>query len=648
MVEQAVGRSIAGGALELDGRVPAKQRAGEGNHLLVAVLDDRLGCARFAALAGRDSIEDLEIVLHAGRSLSVTVQDGEGRPIAMARVTTERRQAGSLQTRFHEDRSWHPVPMPAAIERFFVRTTDAQGVANFPALPILDRDGSVSRERVRLEIHAEAEGYVPGTTPALLEDGVGSVMAMTLKTARLLRLTGRVLDSAGEPLAGASVELRPSEIEVTSGEGGSWEIVPPPGSLLADLGSLIFRKPGLVAWRVGIREQDPEATEIDIGDVRLGAPTRVSGQVVDDLGRGVPGVRISITRSITRGGGAPHDSPALRSGAHGSFVCERVPEGELEMRVILIEENRDFVESRQPLSIRGGDEGVRYVLQRRPWNRGRVVAEITEARTGDPLDALRAGVRRAEGGAGRVLPGTEISAGRVTVENIEVGRYQLWVQVANHPLAAIGFEIEESESELLLRIPVEEAGSIRGQLLAQGAVEFPSALVELELETSCGSFDPILVHPDLSAVTAPRTPAATGGFHWQDLTPGRWRVFVRCGEETAGPVTVEVRPGGESELELRLEPGARLRIELGAGPPAQEGYSWVFVSTITAGGATRSMGYFVPPDGPLPGCDDRSLRVVLPCGRTEYEVRLDDMKSEPVARGVVELERGEEHRISLK
>ena len=49
LVEPAVGRSIEGGVLAFDGRVPAKTRAGEGAHLLVAVLGDLLGCARFAA-----------------------------------------------------------------------------------------------------------------------------------------------------------------------------------------------------------------------------------------------------------------------------------------------------------------------------------------------------------------------------------------------------------------------------------------------------------------------------------------------------------------------------------------------------------------------------------------------------------------------
>ena len=472
--------------------------------------------------------------------------------------------------------------------------------------------------------------------------------ALTLEVAGRLRLSGRVLDHDGEPLAGALVELQQPEVAARSGEDGRWEIVPPPGTLLADVGGLVFRREGFVDWRIGVPRRDPASTAIDVGDVRLGRPTTVSGRVVDDRGQAVAGVRISIIRPE---GGQAHERPWLRSGSDGSFVDENTPEGELELRVVLIEETRDFVEPREPLRVRGGDQGVVFVLERRPWNEGRVVAEITDARTGAPLDALRAGVRRSEDGVGRLLPAVELSAGRVTVDRIEVGRYLLWVQVADRPLAVTGFEIEEGASEVFLRIPVEEAGSIRGQLLGGGGAEFSIAYVELELQTSGGSFNPDAVHPDVSAARGTREPDAEGRFHWEDLTPGRWQVFVRCGDEVAGPASVEVRPGEVSELELRLEPGARLIVEVGPGEPGQtgrpRGFLMFFVTTCTDGGTRRNMGYMVPLKGPAPGSDERSLRVVLPRGRTEYEIRLGDLESEPVARGVVELEQGEEHRISL-
>lgn len=65
--------------------------------------------------------------------------------------------------------------------------------------------------------------------------------------------------------------------------------------------------------------------------------------------------------------------------------------------------------------------------------------------------------------------------------------------------------------------------------------------------------DPTFVRPELDA---------RGGFTLCDLEPGRWTVRAACSDAVAGPVDVDVSPGGGASIELALRPAAGIAVRL--------------------------------------------------------------------------------------
>jgi protocatechuate 3,4-dioxygenase beta subunit len=158
--------------------------------------------------------------------------------------------------------------------------------------------------------------------------------------ARAGSIAGRVSDSNGKPLSGSRVlwsAFRDDDELLVDQTAGTTPA--PLGEVKTDEAGrfrVAFEKAGvLVSVRI-VTAGSPEARlagpydsgdTTDLGDVRLIAPAKLSGRVVDDAGKAVAEARISII-----GGGGFGDSEVVflseaKAGADGSFAMVDAPEG---------------------------------------------------------------------------------------------------------------------------------------------------------------------------------------------------------------------------------------------------------------------------------------------------------------------------------
>jgi len=634
MAEGPIGRTTAGGLIDPDGRVPiqALVRADEATYLLVAVLGDRMGWTRFAALEGRDRVNGLEVVLRAGFPLRVRVVGEGGEPVAGARVACDR-NGPDLGTDFRSRRSpntWPRHVVPEGIERFFVRWTDSDGEAHFPSLPSLELDGSSSDRPVQFEVSVQADGFADGSRGRKLEGDPQASIEIALRARRQLVVTGRAVDVGGRPIEGAQAKLRSIGTRAATTPDGCFELRPPIDTPLEELGSVVVSAEGRVAWGVRLPRPLAEDRHVELGDVMLSRPTSISGRVVDERGQPVAGAAVTI------GGGGelgwPVDVPLQHSGPDGRFVHGHAPEGEWPLQVIYVQGSSDFACPSQPVWAEGGAEDVVLVVERGPEHPGRVIAQIVDRTSGAALDALAAGVHRADSRSGGIRQEVKVSllAGRVEVGNVAPGRYQLWVQVPGRPLTFGAFEIGETQGEVPMRIEVDRAGRILGRLHPIEGVEPSRVQVRAWCRTPTGFVAP-RVHPQAGPQGVWR-PDERGRILLEDLCPGSWWITVCHEDRIAGPVEVSVHPGEESAVDLPLEAGGIIEVDLGSLPDS----GYLEVSAQTDDGPRATTGYLL-----VEGWQPR-IEVTVPPGRTAYEVSLSATgEGPPILSGEVELERGQ-------
>jgi len=117
-----------------------------------------------------------------------------------------------------------------------------------------------------------------------------------------LTVTGKVLDPAGKPLAGATVYLAipgssrnvPVLKETTTDGGGAFSLTaadPPGGPWRAQV---IARKSGWGTWAATLESAPGKPERVE---TRLGPPSRVEGQVVGQSGQPIEGATVYVLRA---------------------------------------------------------------------------------------------------------------------------------------------------------------------------------------------------------------------------------------------------------------------------------------------------------------------------------------------------------------
>ncbi len=229
------------------------------------------------------------ILLAPARTLRGRVEDDAGLPVSGVRVTASgwRRSVAAFEATHGPERT----PLCTA-------TTDAHGGFLFEHLPV-----------VPLRVVAAARGFWP-------PDGEGED-AFTATPApgvfRILRLergwtvAGRAVDDAGRAAAGVTIEVAGTGSTTTTDPEGRFAF----DSILPAQVELRVRS----AFAVGTAEVTRAGGhEVLLRIARVGT---ISGRLVDEAGRGVPGRALRV-----RGRGQ-----GTSSGEDGSFRLDRVPLG---------------------------------------------------------------------------------------------------------------------------------------------------------------------------------------------------------------------------------------------------------------------------------------------------------------------------------
>ncbi len=248
--------------------------------------------------------ETLRVELSPPARLLLTVRDPDGAPIEGARVRLMR---------------WFPEE--AESRRATIAESDAAGRVVFEGL-----------EAARWSLDVVAAGFEPKTLA--LEPSAGATMERGITLGRGLIWSGRVLDAAtGRPLAGVAVSSAPKRrsrgympTPEALGEGflicdrtvtdaeGRYRVRAP----YSESAMLVFRLAGRVPARLSI----PSGADGTLPDVRLLAPDKMVGRVVDAAGVGVTDAVVSLVQR------SPHLLPArvtwTRTGGDGRFEIRGV------------------------------------------------------------------------------------------------------------------------------------------------------------------------------------------------------------------------------------------------------------------------------------------------------------------------------------
>jgi protocatechuate 3,4-dioxygenase beta subunit len=257
------------------------------------------------------------IALDPAVALIGTVVDGEGRPAAGAEVTV-----------FPGSGAFYPVPQEERASR--IGRVSALGEVRIAGL----RPGS--------GYHVVVTG--PGFAPVWLEEGRLKARENRFKAvvARAGRVSGRIEDSEGRPVAETDVEIAPGygtagpppyrdparesvRFTVTAADGGFAFADVPPGWY-----DLVVRRPGAAAQRLPRFEVGKGGADVDLGPLRLEHTEVLPVRLIDPKGRPVAGAEVWVWVGGLLGS---MRGPTATSGADGGFSLLASSRQDLELVV---------------------------------------------------------------------------------------------------------------------------------------------------------------------------------------------------------------------------------------------------------------------------------------------------------------------------
>lgn len=381
---------------------------------------------------------------------------------------------------------------------------------------------------------------------APLPPGPAQPLEIKLETTR--SLAGWLRWADGEPAAGLEVRALPGGFEDPA-------VVPSPPALgrarsdarghfelaldsaldrheldlvVVDGETVIFVWPRVPTPAVGDRR--------DLGVVDLPAAQSFEGVVSDTRAEPVPEAHVSL-----RGAGEV-ELQQMRTGRDGRFRFEPVRGRGLQLAV----DHPRFLPQRVDL---GGIEGpLQVVLESGPGLAGRVVDTHGFAIAAAEVTAR---LRPDDGKPEVTVAASSDPSGRFELV-LPVGTVDLGIRAAGfQPLERLGIESTEGEIELRLTA----AGILEGRVVDEQGRPVPGALLRL-------------ASLDEEAEWA-STADEFGGFYLDDVRPGRHWLVAEFEDQTAGPVAIDLAPGGRRQVELRVGAQAALegRVVDAAGHP---------------------------------------------------------------------------------
>ncbi len=471
------------------------------------------------------------------------------------------------------------------------RVVDAQGegvgAALVQAFPI-DTSGSSILERPRTstgadgrfrlsglsedrtyELLIEAHGFAPARP--VIRPADEQLVEVVLDRGRTL--TGRVVDSGGEPQVDARIALAPMVSEwrwmhdtsvleestyvSTSDADGRFRLDDLPGQSMG----LIASKEGFAVTRLLDLDLAAADWEVDLGDLVLSPGWSLVGVVRTKDGEGIAGAQVKAQRtspadmSLASVEWNDASQEPLATDADGRFVVENLASGD---GVMITVEHPGFITQISPQLSPSTDERIEIVLERAAKVSGRV-----ENERGRPVEGVMIEVSLKEAASGRssgmfshrvrsrrerVRSGDD---GSFTLAQLSPGRVELSARgagyIASEPVELVAVAGEELDGVLLrVRRGVELSGTVtdsRGRPVAGAA-----AWISRE-DKNAYTFDIAHVARGLSD--------AEGHYRIEGLDPYADGLVLRLSHDDhptlERPLSLEV---GSNRLDLVLESGA--------------------------------------------------------------------------------------------
>jgi protocatechuate 3,4-dioxygenase beta subunit len=296
-----------------------------------------------------------------------------------------------------------------------------------------------------LSLSAQAQNSAPQATSRLasvVSRTAVSTNGADMDASKTLHFTGTVVDAAGQPVAGATVEsyqyggnvwLMPGELElkqqITAGRNGTFEL-----NLSPDATIVIVKKSGFApAWQQLYAARNEEARFV------LTPPTTLGGVVVDETDKPVANAEVSVITAISenesengwRNFGYLSGKPArdyfnARTTADGKFLIKGFPtnaSADLAVRIpgkVLRQPTRQYI-GPDTMQCRAGQQDIKLTVEPSGSVEGKVVVP-----EGKPVKNVRLQLTGDQPGSFRSLdPVSADEKGVFRFADVAAGSYQV-------------------------------------------------------------------------------------------------------------------------------------------------------------------------------------------------------------------------------
>lgn len=464
-----------------------------------------------------------DITLESGSAIEGRVADERGNPVAQAEIfLSPQDDAGAFFGSGHGQ-----------------TLTGSDGRFRFPDLP-LGR---------RFDLEVFHEGFVPASLPGV-EAKPGSPLRIELREGRTL--TGRVIDTDGEPIPKAGIAI----VEIMSGElegSGFSHGLTRDHARTDEEGRFILSnlEPGPVELQVdapGFRRkrvpglQIPERGEPYV-EISLERGAAIEGRVLDGEGRPARG-------AMVRAEGERTDAGVLsfaggRTDAEGRYRLDGLEVGPHQVHA---ESPERDLRAQRVLEVRPGTNRLDLTFPSGVEVSGQAVDE-----QGDPVPGATVLLWPVQSGQSRQT--TSTASGSFTFTDVVEGEYRLRGSSRGFAASSMPSPIRVGRNPVDgLELRLTSGAVIRGRILGLAPEDRDDVHVSAH----------VLEGGDLAQGTVD----AEGSYRIAGVGPGQWSVFANLSSASTHGV-VEVRPGDEEVvLDLQLPEGFTLsgRILLDRAP----------------------------------------------------------------------------------